>query len=129
VRTLTIILFLILASDIFSQNTDNKVYITVDSLPEFIYQGCENTQACIDLFFDTHKKWPPFQDYIKATIIIQCIVEKNGKLTNFKILRGLETLYDKESVEVLKNMPPWKPGEIKGKKVRTQIIIRAKWEG
>lgn len=53
---------------------------------------------------------------------------KNGELTNFKIIRGLETRFDKASIDVLKIMPLWKPGEIKEKKVRTQITIRVKWD-
>jgi len=130
-KRLKIILFLFLTTQFnsFSQKRDDKVYIKVDSNPEFVYNGCDKTEDCIDLFVDTYKKWPPFEGSIKATIIIQCIVERNGKLTNFKLLRGVEAHIDKASIDVLKTMPLWKPGKIKGKKVRTQITIRVKWDG
>lgn len=77
-KKLTIILFLFLTTQLssFSQKRDNKIYNTVDSFPEFVYSGCNNTNDCIDLFISTHKKWPPVEDGVVATIIIQCVVEK-----------------------------------------------------
>lgn len=129
-KRLAIILLLILIINNFnfSQNGDNQVYLKVDSNPEFVYSGCDNTKDCIELFVNTYKKWPPIDDSVVATIIIQCVVEKNGKLTNFKIKRGLEAHFEKASIDVLKIMPLWKPGKIKGKKVRTQITIKVKWD-
>lgn len=129
-KRLKIILFLFFTTWLssFSQKKDDKVYIKVDSYPEFVYSGCNKTEDCIDLFVDTYKKWPPIQDSFKATIIIQCIVEESGKLTNFKILRGVEAHFDKASIDVLKTMPLWKPGKIKGRKIRTYITIRVKWD-
>ena len=130
-KRLTTILFLILTTQLnsFSQRRDEDIFEKVDSYPKFIYSGCNKTEDCVDLFVDNYKKWPPFEGSFKATIIIQCIVEKNGKLTNFKLLRGVEAHFDKASIDVLKIMPLWKPGKIKGKKVRTLITIRVKWDG
>ena len=128
-KRLKIILFLFLTTQLssFSQKRDDKVHIKVDSYPEFVYSGCDNTKDCIELYVKTHAIWPT-EDDIKATIYIQCIVEKNGKLTNFKIIRGLEARYDKASIDILKSMPLWKSGKIKGKSVRTQITIPVKWD-
>ena len=126
-KKITIILFLILTINQtdFSQNRDNRIYIKVDTNPIFVYSGCDNTKNGIELYVKTHAKWPTDDDIV-AKILIQCIVEKNGKLTNFKVIRGLEVKYDKASIDILKSMPPWKAGKIKGKKVRTQIIIPVK---
>lgn len=128
-KRLTNILFLILtiSQTDFSQNSDNRIYIKVDTNPEFVYSDCDNTKDCIELYVKTHARWPTDDD-IMARILIQCVVEKNGKLTNFKVIRGFEVRYDKASIDILKSMPPWKAGKIKGKKVRTQITIPVKWD-
>ena len=128
-KRLKIISFLLMTSQLssFSQKSDEKAYIKVDSYPEFVYSGCNNTKDCIELYVKKHAIWPT-EDDIQATIYIQCIVEKNGKLTNFKIVRGLEARYDKASINILKSMPLWKSGRLKGKTVRTQITIPVKWD-
>jgi len=128
-KRLKIILFLLLTTQLssFSLRKNEKVHIKVDSDPEFVFSGCDNTKDCIELYVNTHAIWPT-EDDIQATIYIQCIVEKNGKLTNFKIVRGLEARYDKASIDIIKSMPMWKSGKLKGKKVRTQITIPVKWD-
>jgi len=128
-KRLTIIIFLTLTINQIglTQSRENRVYIKVDSIPEFVYSDCNNTKSCIELYVKTNAQWPTDDDII-VTIYIQCIVEKNGKLTNFKVIRGLDEIYDKASIDILKSMPLWKPGMIKEKIVRTQITIPVKWD-
>lgn len=45
------------------------------------------------------------------------IVESTGKLTNIVVIKGIDPLFDKEAIKVIKNMPDWHPGECNGKKV------------
>ena len=54
-------------------------------------------------------------DKIKGKLIASFVVGPDGKLTDIKILRGIDTLVDKAFVEVIKKSPLWKPAMIEGK--------------
>ena len=60
---------------------------------------------------------------IEGRIIIGFVVEKDGSLTNFKILRGVHPILDNEALRVVKLMPKFIPGKIKNKPVRVQFNI------
>jgi TonB family protein len=73
-------------------------------------------------------KYPNTQADVVGVVFVQFIVEIDGALTNFKILRGLESSFDKEAIEVLKNMPSWTPGRCNGEKVPVYFTIPVKFE-
>ena len=52
---------------------------------------------------------------------VSFIVEKDGSITDVQVVRSFEEHFDKVIVSAFKRMPKWKPGEDKGKKVRTKI--------
>ena len=49
------------------------------------------------------------------------IIEKDGSITDIKVVRPVEEHFDKEFVAVFKNLPKWKPGKDKGNVVRTKM--------
>jgi len=58
---------------------------------------------------------------IQGTVYVQFVIEKDGSISNTKILRGVSSNMDKEVIRVVKLMPKWKPGTQKGKAVRCQF--------
>jgi TonB family protein len=64
---------------------------------------------------------------IEGTVMVQFVVEKDGSLTNFEIVRGVHPLLDEEVLRVVKMMPKWKPGEKLGKPVRVQYRMPFKF--
>jgi TonB family protein len=60
---------------------------------------------------------------IQGKVFLTFTVEKDGSLTNIKVLRGLSTDVDAEAIRVLKNAPKWKPGIQNGRAVRVQYNI------
>lgn len=68
-------------------------------------------------------KYQSFDAGFYAKVIVQFVVEIDGTLSNFKILRGLEPIYDKEAINVLKNMPKWTSGKCNGEKVPTYFVV------
>jgi len=50
-------------------------------------------------------------------------VEKDGSLTDIKVVRGIGSGCDEEAVRVLKNSPKWKPGIQNGRPVRVQYSV------
>ena len=60
---------------------------------------------------------------IDGKVYIQFIVETDGSLTNFEILRDIGHGTGEEAVRVLKLSPKWIPAEKDGKKVRVQFSL------
>lgn len=60
----------------------------------------------------------PEVEGLKGKIFVTFVVEKDGSLTDIKVLRDVGYGTDKEALRVLKNSPRWVPGEQNGKKIR-----------
>mgnify|MGYP003619972763 FL=1 len=59
---------------------------------------------------------------VSGKIILSFIVEKDGKLSDIKILRDLGFGTGEEAVRVLSKSPNWKPGKLNDTVVRTLLI-------
>lgn len=92
---------------------------SVETAPE--YQGGARALA---KYLGSALRYPPRarENKIQGKVYIGFIVEKNGTLTDFKIIRGIGGGCDEEAVRVLKLSPAWKPGTAEGKPVRTSYV-------
>ena len=63
---------------------------------------------------------------IQGRVAIQFVVNEDGTLSDFKVMRGIGYGCDEEAIRVLRSMPPWKPAKQNGKTVKvlyTQPIM------
>ncbi len=60
---------------------------------------------------------------IQGRVIVSFVVEKDGKPSQVKVVRGVDPALDKEAVRVIKSMPAWKPGKQHGKAVRQRFTL------
>jgi len=60
---------------------------------------------------------------IQGKVYVQFIVEKDGSISEIKIRRGAHELLDQEAIRVVKMMPNWKPGTMRGRKVRVRYTL------
>lgn len=59
----------------------------------------------------------------QGPVYLSFVVETDGSITNIAIDRGVSVDLDKEAKRVLRKMPNWEAGEVKGKKVRTRCRL------
>ncbi len=59
----------------------------------------------------------------KGTILVEFVIEASGKVSNPKVILGLDPLLDAEALRVVSSMPPWKPAEKDGKPVRVYMQV------
>lgn len=123
---LVTILLCVFSNNCFSQQQDTLVYTSVDTSPKFEYKNCKDNNESIELYLSEHLVRPNDDDII-GKVLVQCVIENDGTLNMFKIVRGIDDKFDNVSIEVLKKMPKWKPGLKNGNIVRTQIIVSVKW--
>lgn len=98
----------------------NPVYRVAEYMPR--YPGGDEAL----LAFIAHNiKYP--EDARKAgkqgRVICIFIVEKDGEVSNVKVLRGLYPSLDEEAVRVIKSFPRWTPGKVKGNPVRVTFTV------
>jgi len=60
---------------------------------------------------------------IEGRVFVQLIVEKDGSLSDFNILRGIGGDCNDEAIKVMQKSPNWIPGKQRGRPVRVQMII------
>ena len=60
---------------------------------------------------------------IQGKVYVQFVVEKSGKVSGVKIVRGVDTNLDKEAIRVVKSFPKWKAGKQRGKAVRVYFTL------
>lgn len=65
---------------------------------------------------------------IQGTVYITFVVERDGSVTDVRILRGIGGGCDEEAIRVVKNMPRWAPGKQRGKPVRVQYNLPIKFQ-
>ena len=56
---------------------------------------------------------------IQGTVVIQFIVEKDGKVSNVEVAQSVDPLLDNEALRLIQQSPNWKPAVQDGKKVRS----------
>ncbi len=62
---------------------------------------------------------------IEGKVFVSFVIDKDGSITDVKVLKGIGAGCDEEAIKVLQNAPKWNPGKQRGKavKVRMQLPI------
>jgi len=55
---------------------------------------------------------------IQGKVYIQFVIEKDGSLSNIKVIRSVDPEIDREAIRVLEQSPKWSPGKQQGRPVR-----------
>ena len=63
------------------------------------------------------------ENELRGKVIVSFVVEKDGSLSNLKVIRSIGYGTDNEAMRVVTKMPKWLPGEQNGKKVRCSYLI------
>ena len=80
----------------------------MDSLYAFIYRNLVH----------------PIEDIeTQGTVYVNFVIEKDGSLTQIKVLRGLTYLMDQEAIRIISIMPNWIPGEQAGQVMRVRYTV------
>ena len=74
-------------------------------------------------FIADNLRWPDDDACIQGRVVVSFIVEKDGSLTDIKVEKSIDPLFDKEAVRVVKSMPKWEPGMWNGKPARVKYCI------
>jgi len=98
---------------------DNTVYNTagIEVKPDFP-GGMDKFNAFVAKNYQA-----PEEEGLKGKVYVTFVVEKDGSLTDIKVLRDIGYGTGTEAIRVLKKCPKWTPGEQNGKKVRCTFSL------
>ncbi len=99
---------------------DDIPLVVVQIMPEFP-GGISALQAFLAKNIDFPST--AVQTGIQGTVYVYFVVERDGKVSNIKTLRGINDDCDKEAERVISMLPAWKPGSQQGKPVRVSFTI------
>jgi len=108
-------------NDSITQFLDKYTFVNVDQFP--VFPGGNETMI---KFISKNIVYPPkaYKKKIEGEVVVSFVVNKDGSLTDFNIEKGsLKKGCDKEALRVVKSMPPWIPGSVKGYPVRVLLKL------
>ena len=93
---------------------------TVEIMPEFV-GGMEAWAK----FLEKNLRYPSQarDEGVQGRVTISFVVEKNGELSNIKVLKGIGFGCDEEAKRVIAKSPFWKPGIQNGRAVRVSYVM------
>lgn len=83
-------------------------------------------QKALIAFLSENVKYPEEakKNGIEGRVLVQFVVDKDGSIGKVKVVRsGGDKTLDNEAIRVIKAMPNWKPGTIRGKNVRVKYKL------
>ena len=103
---------------------DEVIFQVVENQPEYPGGMPELYE-----FLRKNVKYPPIakESGIQGRVFVNFVVEKNGSISNVKVLRGIGGGCDEEAIRVVKSMPKWKAGKQRGKAVRVSFNLPIKF--
>ncbi|MBI9069662.1 MAG: M56 family metallopeptidase [Salinivirgaceae bacterium] len=103
-----------------AEKVENEIYFQVEVMPE--YPGGD---AELRNFISSNVTYPleAKAKGIEGRVFTQFIVNKEGKVEDVKVVRGVDPLLDEEAIRVISAMPYWTPGENEGKKVKVSFTV------
>jgi protein TonB len=105
-------------------NYNEKVYDVAETMPEF-KGGIESMNAFIEKNFVKTEDAKRYS--IQGRVIIEFIVLKDGSISDVRPIlpasRYLGYGLEEEAIRVIRSMPKWTPGKIKGRDVAVKMVL------
>ena len=97
-----------------------QVFQVVEDNPEF-----PGGEEALMRFLNDNIRYPAIarESGIQGTVFIQFIVERDGSVSNVRVVRGIGGGCDEESLRVVGRMPRWTPGKQRGRAVRVEFVL------
>ena len=98
-------------------------YYDCDVKPSFL--GSQDPRVFLQKWVYTYMKYPQeaVRDGIQGRVQVDFIIDESGKVRDVKVLKGADPLLDEEAVRIVSASPQWKPGRVRGQKVKSEMTL------
>ena len=101
--------------EVVADPDEGTVFTIVEEMPQFPGGG----EAALIKYLQANIKYPPIarENGITGTVYVNFIIDKEGKVSQAKVLRGIGGGCDEEALRIVNKMPQWSPGRQNGRNV------------
>ncbi len=106
--------------EITQEAAEEEVFMIVEQMPEF-----PGGETALRNFIAKSIKYPTAaqENGVEGKVFVNFIVDKDGTITQAKVVRGVDSALDKEALRVINSLPKWVPGKQGGKPVRVSYTV------
>lgn len=100
--------------------SEEQIFTIVEQMPSFPGGDAELLQ-----YLSKNTKYPAIAKDagIQGTVYVTFVINKDGEVSDVKVLRSIGGGCDEEAIRVVENMPDWTPGKQRGKSVPVQYNL------
>lgn len=97
-----------------------KVFDVVEQMPSF-----PGGTAALMQYLGSNVKYPVVaqENGVQGRVVVSFVVERDGSITDVKVVRSVDPSLDKEAARVVQSMPKWIPGKQNGQTVRVKYNV------
>ena len=99
---------------------ETKVFDVVEQMPSF-----PGGPSALMQYLSSNIKDPVVaeENGVQGRVVCTFVVEKDGSITDVRVVKSVDPSLDKEAVRVVKSMPKWIPGKQNGSAVRVKYTV------
>jgi len=97
-----------------------EIFRSVEQMPQF-----PGGDAALMKYLSSHIQYPAMaaENNVQGKVILQFVVEKDGRVGEVKVARSVDKDLDKEAIRVVKSLPKFNPGRQNGQAVRVWYTL------
>jgi len=97
-----------------------EIFRSVEQMPQF-----PGGDAALMKYLSSHIQYPAMaaENNVQGKVILQFVVEKDGRVGEVKVARSVDKDLDKEAIRVVKSLPKFTPGRQNGQAVRVWYTL------
>ncbi len=99
---------------------ENKVFDVVEQMPSF-----PGGPSALNQYLSNNVKYPVVaqENGVQGRVVVSFVVERDGSITDVKVVRSVDPSLDREASRVVSSMPKWIPGKQNGSPVRVKYNV------
>jgi len=99
---------------------ETKVFDVVEQMPSF-----PGGPSALMQYLSSNIKYPVVaeENGVQGRVVCTFVVERDGSITDVRVIKSVDPSLDKEAVRVVKGMPRWIPGKQNGSAVRVKYTV------
>ena len=103
----------------FHSNSPDAVYSTADEVPQFP----NGTSKFYEFVREKRNSSLLLHNTKPDRVIVEVVVEKDGRVTNAKVVKSIDSSHDNDALEIIRKMPKWTPAKLNGKTIRYKMLL------
>ena len=109
-----------MSAPVEEEEVSNEIFTVVEDMPSF-----PGGDKALMQYIGKSMKYPVIaqENGIQGRVIVSFVIERDGRVADATVVRGVDPSLDKEALRVVNSMPAWTPGKQRGKPVRVKYTL------